>query len=109
MGYIGEALRNTITRSDMKFIRKGLSDIKKKHKTGKSRDSLHHQYIHGQHILSMFAELKSPLNEMEEYYDVIDEAENDYRPSFPPMSPLTNSYFTLWAFLTLRPASLMPT
>jgi hypothetical protein len=101
VGHIGEALRSTITKSDIKSLRRGLSDIKKKHETDKSGDPLHHQYIHGQHILSMFAELKSPLDEMDEYYDVTVEAEDDYQPSFPPMSPLTSSYFTLWAFLDL--------
>ncbi len=47
MGNIGDVLRNTITKSDMIFIRRGLDDLKKMHKIDKSGDPLHRHYICG--------------------------------------------------------------
>jgi hypothetical protein len=44
----------------------------------------------------------SVLPELEPHYDVIAAAEDEYMPDAPPMSPLTRSYFTTWAFLDFR-------
>ncbi len=48
------------------------------------------------------AECVSVLPELEPYYDVVAAAEDEYMPSGPPMSPLTRSYFTTWAFFDFR-------
>ena len=35
---------------------------------------------------------------MTQFIDIVSQAEDLYLPSGPPMSPLTTSYFTCWAF-----------
>ena len=42
------------------------------------------------------------LPELEPFYDVVAAAEDEYMPGGPPMSPLTGSYFTTWAFFDFR-------
>jgi hypothetical protein len=65
-------------------------------------DPLHAVYISVQNITSVFSECVSVLPELEPYYDVVAAAEDEYMPSGPPMSPLTGSYFTTWAFFDFR-------
>ena len=42
------------------------------------------------------------LPEMKKYAKMVGAAEEEYMPSGPPMSPLTASFFTTWAFYDLR-------
>ncbi len=65
-------------------------------------DPLHAAYIAVQNIVSFFAESVSVFDEFDEYCEIICTAENEYLPSGPPMSPLTRSYFTTWAFFDVR-------
>jgi hypothetical protein len=65
-------------------------------------DPLHALYLSVQNITSVFAECVSGLPELEPYYDVIAAAEDRYMPDAPPISPLTRSYFTTWAFFDFR-------
>jgi hypothetical protein len=44
------------------------------------------------------SEQLTALKEMAPLVDIISRAEELYAPSAPPMSPLTTSYFTCWAF-----------
>ena len=37
-----------------------------------------------------------------EYYAVVAKFDEEYMPSYPPMSPLTGSYFTSWCFFDFR-------
>jgi hypothetical protein len=69
---------------------------------GEPLDPLHTVYIAVQHAASVFAERVSVLDEFEPYYEIVLRAEEQYMPSGPPMSPLTRSYFTTWAFFDLR-------
>jgi hypothetical protein len=69
---------------------------------GEPLDPLHTVYIAVQHVASIFAERVSVLDEFEPYYEIVAKAEDEYMPSVPPMSPLTRSYFTTWAFFDLR-------
>ena len=55
-------------------------------------------YAFVQHIVSHFAEAVSQLPEMKKYTKLVGKAEDEYMPSGPPMSPLTASFFTCWAF-----------
>ena len=55
-----------------------------------------------QQISSHFAEGVSQLPEMKAYAKLAGDAEDEYMPSGPPMSPLTGIYFTCWAFYDLR-------
>ena len=68
---------------------------------GEPLDPLHTVYIAVQHAASIFAERVSVLDEFEPYYEIVVKAEDEYMPSGPPMSPLTRSYFTTWAFFDL--------
>jgi hypothetical protein len=65
-------------------------------------DPLHTVYVAVQHAASIFAERVSVLDEFEPYYEIVLKAQEEYLPSGPPMSPLTRSYFTTWAFFDLR-------
>lgn len=65
------------------------------------RDPLHAAYLHGQNYLSVFCELACRLPEFADYRAIVAEAEDDYVPGWPPMSPVSVSFFTSWAFLDL--------
>ena len=65
-------------------------------------DPLHSAYIAAQNLSSVFAEAVSVLPELEEYYDVVAAADDEYIPQGPPMSPITGSCFTSWAFFDVR-------
>ena len=65
-------------------------------------DPVHAAYAFVQHISSSFAEGVSQLPEPKAYAQVVGAAEEEYMPSGPPMSPLTASFFTTWAFYDLR-------
>ncbi|MDA2923940.1 SEC-C domain-containing protein [Acidobacteria bacterium AH-259-L09] len=68
----------------------------------KGYDPVHAVYVNTQNLLSLFAEQFSVLPEMEIFHDIMEKAEDMYCPSGPPMSPLTGSYYTLWAFSDFR-------
>jgi len=65
-------------------------------------DPVHAAYAFVQHITSFFSEGVSQLPEMKKYAKIVAKAEDEYLPSGPPMSPLTTSFFTTWAFYDLR-------
>lgn len=65
-------------------------------------DPLFAVYAAVQNLTSVFAENVSGFKEFEEYYDTVAAAQDEYLPSGPPMSPLTGSFFTTWAFFDLR-------
>jgi hypothetical protein len=65
-------------------------------------DPNHAVYIFIQNLVSHFSELVSQLPEMRKFAKIVGEAEEEYMPSGPPMSPLTSSYFTSWAFFDLQ-------
>src|SRR5450755_2175065 len=48
--------------------------------------------------VSVMSEQLTVLREMAPFVDIVSKAEDLYLPSAPPMSPLTTSYFTCWAF-----------
>ena len=58
----------------------------------------HAAYVYAQNQVSVMSEQLTALKEMAPFVDIISRAEDLYAPSAPPMSPLTNSYFTCWAF-----------
>ena len=57
----------------------------------------HAAYVHTQNQLSVMAEQLTQLEEMDAFTKLISQAEDEYLPSGPPMSPLTKSYFTCWS------------
>lgn len=67
----------------------------------KGYDPLHAAYVSAQNLTSAFAEQLSVFRELDEYCGIAGKAEEEHMPSGPPMSPLTSSYFTTWAFFDL--------
>jgi hypothetical protein len=65
-------------------------------------DPLHAAYVAAQNFTSFFAEAASQFPEFDPYCKLVGLAEEEYMPGGPPMSPLTMSYFTTWAFFDLR-------
>ena len=63
-----------------------------------SLDPAHAAYVYTQKQVSVMSEHLTALKEMTPFVDILSRAEDLYMPSSPPMSPLTTSYFTCWAF-----------
>ena len=61
------------------------------------RHPLHAAYSRAQNYLSVFSELASTLREFKDFTAVVSDAEETYMPGWPPMSPVTVSFFTAWA------------
>ena len=78
----------------------GIRDIEMLIKDG--LDPVHAGYVYIQQMSSYFAEGVSQLPEMKLFAKLAGDAEEEYMPSGPPMSPLTGSYFTCWAFYDLK-------
>lgn len=64
-------------------------------------DPVHGVYTYGQNKLSVFVEQLSQLPELSQLTNVYADAEDEYMPSGPPVSPLTKSYFSCWGFLDI--------
>ncbi len=58
----------------------------------------HAAYVYTQNQASVMSEQLTALKEMAPFVDIISRAEDLYMPSAAPMSPLTTSYFSCWAF-----------
>jgi hypothetical protein len=63
------------------------------------RHPLHAAYSSAQNYLSVFSELASPLREFKDFTRVVGDAEEAYMPGWPPMSPVSVTFFTSWALL----------
>jgi hypothetical protein len=108
MGPISEKLARRFDKWSKRFQRqvktvpipKDVRDVKTLVRDG--YDPLHALYISVQNVTSVFAESVSVLPELKPYYEVAAAAEEEYMPSGPPMSPLTRSHFTTWAFFDFR-------
>jgi hypothetical protein len=57
----------------------------------------HAMYVYGQNQTSVMAEQLTALSEMDRFTRLVGNAEDEYAPMGPPMSPLTRSFFTSWA------------
>jgi len=64
-------------------------------------DPAHALYTIVQNQMSVMAEQLLQLDEMRVFAKLIGEADHDYLPSWPPMSPITKSYFWCWSNLDL--------
>jgi len=65
-------------------------------------DPLHAVYVSAQNLVSLLSEILSELPLFKKYYDKVAYAEDEYLPGGPPMSPLTWSHFTTWAFFDVQ-------
>jgi hypothetical protein len=58
----------------------------------------HAAYVYSQNQFSVMSEQVTTLDETAPFAEIVSKAEDLYVPSGPPISPLTTSYFTCWAF-----------
>ena len=65
-------------------------------------DPCHAIYALAENVASLMAESLSGMREAKGYVRIAGGAEDEYLPSGPPMSPLTVSYFTMWAMFDVR-------
>ena len=70
--------------------------------TAEGYDPVHAAYVFVHHIISVFSENVSQFTEMRAYAQEVGSAQEEYMPSGPPMSPLTTSFFSCWAFFDHR-------
>ena len=77
----------------------GVADIETLIKKG--HDPIHAAYVSMQQLSSLFAEGVAELSEMKSWAGTVEKAATEYRPDGPPISPLTRSYFWLWALYDL--------
>ena len=59
-------------------------------------------YASVQQMVSLFAELLLQLPELRTFRKRLEKLDDDYRPGYPPMSPITGSYFAMWTQCDLR-------
>ena len=64
-------------------------------------DPLHAVYIYAQNKVSVLVEQLSDLPALSKLTNTLSKADDIYLPSFPPKSPITQSYFTCWGFFDL--------
>lgn len=64
-------------------------------------DPLHAVYMYAQNQLSLLIEQITALPMLKKLSEAYEKAEEDYLPSYPPMSPLTKSYFFCWGAFDL--------
>lgn len=60
-------------------------------------DPLHAIYVDAQNRIADFINQFSANPDSRKLNNSFVEAEDEYTPSYPPMSPITNSYFTCWS------------
>jgi uncharacterized protein (DUF1501 family) len=65
--------------------------------TLKAMHPAHAIYAHVQNQMSVMAEQLLQLPEMSTFVKLVGTAEEEYMPSWPPMSPITTSFFWCWA------------
>jgi hypothetical protein len=95
---LGELRRQAA--ADFAQVPKDVRGVEALVRTG--HDPLHAAYIAAQNFASFFAEAVSQFPEFDPYCQIVGPAQDEYMPSSPPMSPLTMSYFTTWAFFDVR-------
>jgi hypothetical protein len=89
---------------DLGAFREGTKNAAELQKSVATRDDLsdfhpaHALYVYVQNQVSVLAEQLTALPATAKLADVIEAAQDEYMPGGPPMSPLTTSYFTCWAF-----------
>ena len=65
-------------------------------------DPCHALYVVAENVASLMAESISGMREAKGYVRIVSDAEDQYLPGGLPMSPLTVSYFSMWALFDVR-------
>ena len=62
------------------------------------KDPLHAIYTHAQNLLAILVEVLNEIPDpaLDRFFKTINAAKEEYQTGGPPMSPLTDSYFTCW-------------
>lgn len=55
-------------------------------------------YLYAVNQVSILAEIMVTLPALHRFVDLLERAEEEYAPSWPPASPVSRSHFTAWAF-----------
>lgn len=66
------------------------------------RDPLWSLYAGMQNVMSLFAEHVAVFPELKKFYLLHEKTEDFYMPSYPPMSPVTSSYYNTWLLWDAR-------
>jgi hypothetical protein len=93
---------NVVDLSGLRAARKMLQEARLdadglKKLTSKGHDPCHALYIFAQNFASILGEQLSEMKETRQFVKIVGGAEDEYQPGGPPLSPLTISYFTMWA------------
>lgn len=62
-------------------------------------DPQHSIYVNTLNLISLFGEEMTTLPPLHKIHDFLHKWQDIYQPSFPPRSPITNSYFACWTLL----------
>ncbi len=65
-------------------------------------DPLHALYVYASNRLDILAEQIIGLPTLKKVYQALADADEIYMPDYPPMSPVTMSYFSCWSMFDLR-------
>ena len=65
-------------------------------------DPCHAPYVMAQNVASAMSESIAEMREAKEYVRIVGGAQEEYLPSGPPTSPLSVSYFMMWALFDVR-------
>ncbi|MFM9965444.1 MAG: plasmid pRiA4b ORF-3 family protein [Planctomycetaceae bacterium] len=110
MGRIAQKLTNVLLQEAKQFKRTGKGfteglpfDLPTFEELAEELDDPQHVlFAAAQQFTSAVAEAFSMDQEFAEYAAIVGQAEDDYIPDGPPISPLTRSFFTTWAFFDVR-------
>jgi hypothetical protein len=59
-------------------------------------------YSNVQQLMALLAQVVIGMPELRKFGDLLDELWEIYAPSFPPMSPISNSFYAFWTLFDLR-------
>jgi hypothetical protein len=111
VGQISEKLKKQLKRIKASYRSMPVADLRPFTQPDKGRTDpvktldqlqdyhpIHAVYLATQNLVSYLSEELSGLPAMHDFSHLVGQAEDEYWPQGPPMSPLTVSYFTTWAF-----------
>jgi hypothetical protein len=109
---ISKKLRKSQSKKiiNLSEFKKSKQVLSQEFQTLQSTDSLikkghniqHAIYISAQNILSLLIGILSELRELDKLNKILDTSQDMYTPSWPPMSPISNSSFFSWSAFDIR-------
>jgi hypothetical protein len=115
MGFVSDQLRNMLEKAknekviDIEVLRRAQEqakrdreDIEARRKKTAGIHPFHAVYVSAQDLVMIFMEHMTGLSPLKAYAARVMRSQDDYQPGYPPMSPVTLSFFNLWAFFDVR-------